>query len=193
MRCAVFPLSTAFGRTGNSKPRPAINIGVAIAIRGGGLAAPAIHDADQLSCDQLMAAMRDLVQRMRSAESQLGNRQCDDHRLEPRRKRRRSSVWHHLPAAGGSRRLRQARHARLGRRRDHSTAVHSHRNSVRRSPGQRRPCRRIVPGRDRPAFAGARNIMSALDIHSRLQEELCNIAPDTDVQSRPESGSARSA
>ena len=39
---------------------------MAIAIRGGGLAAPAIHDADRLSCDALMASMRDLVARMRS-------------------------------------------------------------------------------------------------------------------------------
>jgi pyruvate dehydrogenase E2 component (dihydrolipoamide acetyltransferase) len=39
---------------------------MAIAIRGGGLAAPALHDADQLVLDELMARMRDLVQRMRS-------------------------------------------------------------------------------------------------------------------------------
>jgi pyruvate dehydrogenase E2 component (dihydrolipoamide acetyltransferase) len=39
---------------------------VAVAIRGGGLAAPAIHDTDQLPLDQLMAHMRDLVQRTRT-------------------------------------------------------------------------------------------------------------------------------
>ena len=39
---------------------------MAIAIRGGGLAAPAIHDADKLALDDLMARMRDLVQRMRA-------------------------------------------------------------------------------------------------------------------------------
>ena len=36
------------------------------AIRGGGLAAPALHDADQLSLDELMSGMRDLVQRTRA-------------------------------------------------------------------------------------------------------------------------------
>jgi pyruvate dehydrogenase E2 component (dihydrolipoamide acetyltransferase) len=43
-----------------------VNIGIAIAIRGGGLAAPAILDADQLLLDELMKRMRDLVQRTRS-------------------------------------------------------------------------------------------------------------------------------
>lgn len=41
-------------------------IGVAIAIRGGGLAAPALHDAEQLSLEVLMGQMRDLVQRTRA-------------------------------------------------------------------------------------------------------------------------------
>ena len=44
----------------------AVHVGVAIAIRGGGLAAPALHDADQLSLDELMSCMRDLVQRTRA-------------------------------------------------------------------------------------------------------------------------------
>jgi pyruvate dehydrogenase E2 component (dihydrolipoamide acetyltransferase) len=45
---------------------PRVNVGVAIAIRGGGLVAPAIHDTDQLSLDQLMAGLRDLTQRVRA-------------------------------------------------------------------------------------------------------------------------------
>jgi len=45
---------------------PRINVGVAIAIRGGGLVAPAIHDTDQLSLDQVMAGLRDLTQRVRA-------------------------------------------------------------------------------------------------------------------------------
>lgn len=44
----------------------AVHIGVAVAIRGGGLAAPAIHDASDLSLEDLMAAMRDLVGRVRA-------------------------------------------------------------------------------------------------------------------------------
>jgi pyruvate dehydrogenase E2 component (dihydrolipoamide acetyltransferase) len=39
---------------------------VAIAIRGGGLAAPAIHDADDLDLEALMTKMRDLVGRVRA-------------------------------------------------------------------------------------------------------------------------------
>ncbi|WP_414475300.1 dihydrolipoamide acetyltransferase family protein [Microvirga sp. M2] len=43
-----------------------VHVGVAIAIRGGGLVAPAIHDANTLSLDSLMAGMRDLVGRVRA-------------------------------------------------------------------------------------------------------------------------------
>jgi pyruvate dehydrogenase E2 component (dihydrolipoamide acetyltransferase) len=46
--------------------REDINVGVAIALRGGGLVAPAIHGTDQLSLDELMHAFRDLVSRARS-------------------------------------------------------------------------------------------------------------------------------
>ena len=42
-----------------------INPGVAIAIRGGGLVAPAIHSADELSLDDLMARLKDLTGRVR--------------------------------------------------------------------------------------------------------------------------------
>ena len=42
-----------------------IHLGVAISLRQGGLIAPAIHDADRLSLPELMAALRDLVQRAR--------------------------------------------------------------------------------------------------------------------------------
>jgi pyruvate dehydrogenase E2 component (dihydrolipoamide acetyltransferase) len=48
------------------QPGAGIHIGTAIAIRGGGLVAPAIHDADKLSLDETMARLRDLVARARS-------------------------------------------------------------------------------------------------------------------------------
>jgi pyruvate dehydrogenase E2 component (dihydrolipoamide acetyltransferase) len=48
------------------RPGSGIHIGTAIAIRGGGLVAPAIHDADKLSLDELMAQLRHLVARARS-------------------------------------------------------------------------------------------------------------------------------
>lgn len=44
----------------------AINVGVAVSVRGGGLVAPAIHNADRLDLNALMAHMRDVVGRVRS-------------------------------------------------------------------------------------------------------------------------------
>lgn len=43
-----------------------VHVGWAVALRGGGLVAPAIRDADHLEMDALMAALRDVVQRARS-------------------------------------------------------------------------------------------------------------------------------
>ncbi|HVN51836.1 MAG TPA: dihydrolipoamide acetyltransferase family protein [Acidimicrobiales bacterium] len=48
------------------RPSPDVHLGVAISLRGGGLVAPAIHHADQLTLGDLMAALRDLVERARA-------------------------------------------------------------------------------------------------------------------------------
>jgi pyruvate dehydrogenase E2 component (dihydrolipoamide acetyltransferase) len=48
------------------RPSESVHLGMAIALRGGGLVAPAIHDADRKGLDQLMADLRDLVTRVRS-------------------------------------------------------------------------------------------------------------------------------
>ena len=61
-----FPAVNGFYRDNKFEPSTAVHIGVAIAIRGGGLAAPALHDADQMPLDQLMSGLRDLVQRTRA-------------------------------------------------------------------------------------------------------------------------------
>jgi pyruvate dehydrogenase E2 component (dihydrolipoamide acetyltransferase) len=61
-----FPAFNGFYRENKFEPAQAVHVGVAIAIRGGGLAAPALHDADQLPLDELMRRMRDLVQRTRA-------------------------------------------------------------------------------------------------------------------------------
>ncbi|MBZ0140362.1 MAG: 2-oxo acid dehydrogenase subunit E2, partial [Pseudorhodoplanes sp.] len=61
-----YPAFNGFCRDGKPERSAAIHVGLAIAIRGGGLAAPAIHDVDKLSLDELMERMRDLVQRMRA-------------------------------------------------------------------------------------------------------------------------------
>jgi pyruvate dehydrogenase E2 component (dihydrolipoamide acetyltransferase) len=62
----AFPELNGFDRDGRFEPSAAIHVGSATAIRGGGLVAPAIHDADQLGLDELMARLRDLVQRVRT-------------------------------------------------------------------------------------------------------------------------------
>jgi pyruvate dehydrogenase E2 component (dihydrolipoamide acetyltransferase) len=50
---------------GSFRPGAGIHVGVAIALRGGGLLAPALLDVDQKPLDQLNAELRDLVARAR--------------------------------------------------------------------------------------------------------------------------------
>jgi pyruvate dehydrogenase E2 component (dihydrolipoamide acetyltransferase) len=61
-----FAAFNGFYRDGNYAAASAVHVGMAIAIRGGGLAAPALHDTDRMPLDELMTRMRDLVQRMRA-------------------------------------------------------------------------------------------------------------------------------
>jgi pyruvate dehydrogenase E2 component (dihydrolipoamide acetyltransferase) len=60
------PAFNGFFREGRFMPSAAVHVGIAIAIRGGGLVAPAIHDADTLSIEALMSGMRDVIQRARA-------------------------------------------------------------------------------------------------------------------------------
>jgi pyruvate dehydrogenase E2 component (dihydrolipoamide acetyltransferase) len=62
----AFPEFNGHFEDGAYRPSAAVHIGVAITIRGGGLVAPAVHDAADLSLEALMAAMRDLVRRVRA-------------------------------------------------------------------------------------------------------------------------------
>jgi len=43
-----------------------VNVGVAISLRGGGLVAPALHNTDRLTIDDLMKSFSDLIQRARA-------------------------------------------------------------------------------------------------------------------------------
>ena len=61
-----FPELNGFYVDGAYRPSEAIHVGVAIAIRGGGLVAPAIHHTDAQPVDTLMAALRDLTERVRA-------------------------------------------------------------------------------------------------------------------------------
>jgi pyruvate dehydrogenase E2 component (dihydrolipoamide acetyltransferase) len=60
------PELNGFWRDGRHVPSEAVHVGVAVSLRGGGLVAPALHDTDTASLDELMARFRDLVQRARA-------------------------------------------------------------------------------------------------------------------------------
>jgi pyruvate dehydrogenase E2 component (dihydrolipoamide acetyltransferase) len=60
------PELNGFWRDGAFEPSEALHLGVGIALRGGGLIAPAIHDADRKTVPEMMAALGDLIQRARS-------------------------------------------------------------------------------------------------------------------------------
>ncbi|MET3951372.1 dihydrolipoamide acetyltransferase family protein [Arthrobacter sp. UYEF36] len=55
---------------GGFRPSASVHLGVAVALRQGGLVAPAIHDADTLPVDVLMEQLRDLVSRARAGRLQ---------------------------------------------------------------------------------------------------------------------------
>ncbi|TRZ54919.1 MAG: 2-oxo acid dehydrogenase subunit E2 [Rhodocyclaceae bacterium] len=61
-----FPEMNGFWQDGAFVPAPAAHLGVAIALRQGGLLAPAIHDVADKILDQLMSDLTDLVKRVRA-------------------------------------------------------------------------------------------------------------------------------
>lgn len=64
------PEVNGFYLDGSFRPSAAVHLGVAVALRQGGLVAPAIHDADTLALDELMEHLRDLVGRARAGRLQ---------------------------------------------------------------------------------------------------------------------------
>jgi pyruvate dehydrogenase E2 component (dihydrolipoamide acetyltransferase) len=63
---AGFPDLNGLYRDGAYHASAAVHAGVAISLRQGGLVAPAIHDVAQLTLDDLMKALTDLVRRARA-------------------------------------------------------------------------------------------------------------------------------
>jgi pyruvate dehydrogenase E2 component (dihydrolipoamide acetyltransferase) len=59
------PAVNGFFVNGAFAPSTEVHVGWAVALRGGGLIAPAIRDADKRPLSELMAAMRDLIERSR--------------------------------------------------------------------------------------------------------------------------------
>ncbi|HSN36893.1 MAG TPA: 2-oxo acid dehydrogenase subunit E2 [Arthrobacter sp.] len=64
------PEVNGFFDDGGFRPSASVHLGVAVALRQGGLVAPAIHDADTLAVDELMEQLRDLVGRARAGRLQ---------------------------------------------------------------------------------------------------------------------------
>jgi pyruvate dehydrogenase E2 component (dihydrolipoamide acetyltransferase) len=62
---AAVPEMNGFMVDEHFEPVAAVHVGVAVSLRGGGVIAPAIHDANQLPLDDLMTALHDLVNRAR--------------------------------------------------------------------------------------------------------------------------------
>jgi pyruvate dehydrogenase E2 component (dihydrolipoamide acetyltransferase) len=60
------PELNGFWVEGNFKPSQAVHLGIGIALRGGGLIAPAIRDAERKSVSEMMAALGNLIQRART-------------------------------------------------------------------------------------------------------------------------------
>ena len=59
------PSLNGYYENGGFRAGEGIHVGWAVALRGGGLVAPAIHDVDKLNVDALMSALRDVVARAR--------------------------------------------------------------------------------------------------------------------------------
>ncbi|MDN3028441.1 dihydrolipoamide acetyltransferase family protein [Streptomyces sp. S.PB5] len=59
------PQLNGFWQDGGFTPGTGVHLGVAVSLRDGGLLTPVIHAADTLRPEQLMAALKDLVQRAR--------------------------------------------------------------------------------------------------------------------------------
>lgn len=60
------PALNGFWADGGFQAADGVHLGVAVSLRGGGLVAPALHHADRLSLDEVMAGLKDLVERARA-------------------------------------------------------------------------------------------------------------------------------
>jgi len=155
---AEVPQLNGFYEGGAFRPGAGIHLGWAIALRGGGLVAPAIHDADKKTLAELMQALRDLVQRarsggLRSSEltdptvtvTSLGDRGADV-----------EIAGCHLPAAGRHHRFRPLVQAALGGERSGAATHPALGQPSRRPPRQRWPPGWPVAGRHRSGPAASR-------------------------------------
>jgi pyruvate dehydrogenase E2 component (dihydrolipoamide acetyltransferase) len=66
-----YPEFNGFWQEGGFTAAACVHLGVAIALKSGGLVTPAIHDADRKSLAAIMAALRDLITRARGGAGSL--------------------------------------------------------------------------------------------------------------------------
>ncbi len=66
LAAAASPTMNGHWIDGSFRPSAVVNTGVAVALRGGGLVAPALMDASDMTLEATMAGMRDLVTRART-------------------------------------------------------------------------------------------------------------------------------
>ena len=151
------------------QPGAGIHIGTAIAIRGGGLVAPAIRDADKLSARRADGATaRSRRSRAQRRAAQLRAVGSDDHGHQSGRTQCRDGIRGHLSAPGRARRLRHARRTALGRRRRGRRSAGADGDPRRRPPRQRWPSRCPVSRRYRPQTAEPGDAMTRDDVSRRL-------------------------
>ena len=101
------PELNGFWKEGRAVPSKEIHVGMAISLRGGGLIAPALHNADKQSLDELMKNLRDLTQRARDRPlAQLRADRPDDHGHQFGGSRGRDGLRRHLSSAGCDRGVR---------------------------------------------------------------------------------------
>ena len=141
---------------------PAIHVGVAISLRGGGLVAPALHDTDRQRLDELMRSFRDLVKRARAGtlrSSELSDPTITVTSLgEQGVETVFGVIYPPQVAIVGFGKIVRA--ALVGRRRRSSSRPVVDRDALRRPPRDRRPSRRALPRRRRPPAAGAGEAMT---------------------------------
>jgi pyruvate dehydrogenase E2 component (dihydrolipoamide acetyltransferase) len=134
---------------GAFRPADAVHAGVAVSLRGGGLIAPAIRDAQALSLDDLMAAMRDVVARARTGRLRSSEMTDGTITVSSMGETGAEALRRNLPTAGGARRVRRAGAASLDRQATRTGRPSSRswcgspRTSTRRGLARSAICRRI--------------------------------------------------
>ncbi len=178
------PELNGFWQEGRPERSEAVHVGVAVSLRGGGLVAPALHDTDKKSLDELMAEFRDLVQRARAGSLRSSELADPTITVTSLGEQGVEGVFGLIfppqvaivglgkiverPWAAGGRALRPPGLPREPRR---------------RSPRRRRPPRRPLPRSRRPPPAETRGAVSDDELRETVLRVLGEIVPEADPAS----------